>query len=400
MQTIGKAVGEGQANAAADVTLIQAALVKIARPAAPGKPASAYLSSYDGAFGKSTAEAITAFQTDRKLAGANIAPGRVAPGDGTFQALASALPQEVSDLHVLPGAKTAYLGATQADLANGLTQAAGKTFTADFGPKVSATIRKMFADYAVALVIDPDGDHRSFQKQYDLRTSGRNVTHAGPGESNHNFGGAVDLGFKGLRWLKPDGTVVQEASWWLDDMPLANQQAFWNTLRSTGIACSAFRGPVGDSPHLQNWDDSGVSMVSRLAELLTRVGTMKWAVSHSVYSCDLGLGGALVPVGTSVQIWSLQATVDAATIRRLRAAQQVHGAGQAGAAAPPQPPGARPPAATSTAAPHGPQTTGAPARPGVSPPPPSDADEVKAMRQALRQEFEKAETHWQDWTAQ
>ena len=57
-------------------------------------------------------------------------------------------------------------------------------------------------------------------------------------------------------------------------------------------------------------------MVSRLAALLTGSGSMKWTAAHGVYSCDLGLGGKLVPVGTSVQIWEQKATVTAATMQR------------------------------------------------------------------------------------
>ena len=49
MQAVGKAVGDGQPNEVSDVTLIQAALVKIAGPAGKGRPAGHYLASYNGA---------------------------------------------------------------------------------------------------------------------------------------------------------------------------------------------------------------------------------------------------------------------------------------------------------------------------------------------------------------
>lgn len=409
MQAIGKAVGDAQPNDASDVTLIQAALVKIARPAAKGRPVGPYLSSYNGIFGKGITEAITAFQNDHKLSGAQVTGGRVSPGDGTFQTLAAALPRDVADLRVLPRARTAYIAAPQADLVNRLSEAGGKLFTAAFGLKVSATIRRMFTETGIVLAVDPDGDHRTFQKQYALRTSGRGVTHAGPGESNHNFGGAVDLGFKGLRWLKPDGTVVQEAAWWLAGMPESNQQAFWDKLRSTGIACGAFNGPLGDRPHLQNWNDAGVSMVSRLAVLLTRSGSMKWTAAHGVYSCDLGFGGALVPVGSAVQIWEQRAMVDAAAIHRLRTAQHTHGATpRSSSTGPAQRPGPAPhgpgllgnrlPAAGPGTPPHPASASHRPGVPG-SRPIANDAAEVAAMRQALRQQFEVAEAHWRDWTA-
>ena len=144
MQGIVKAVGEAQPNQTSDVTLIQAALVKIARPAAKGRPAGHYLQSYDGSFGKETTAAIAAFQADHKLSGPQVTNGRVNPGDGTFQALAAALPPDVTDLRVLPGAKTAYVAAARADAMTRLSEAGGKSFTAPFGLKVAATIRRMY----------------------------------------------------------------------------------------------------------------------------------------------------------------------------------------------------------------------------------------------------------------
>jgi peptidoglycan hydrolase-like protein with peptidoglycan-binding domain len=197
MQALGHAVREGQTNKACDVALVQAALVKITHVPAPGKPAVPYLARYDGAFGKGTGDAITAFQTDRKLSGAGVTPGQVAPGDATFGALAAALPTGFADLRVLPAGKLVYLGATQAELSNRLTQAAGETFSATFRPKVTATNRKLFADNGIAVGVDDDGGRRTLERQRVIRARIPKVTNTVPGESNHNFGGAVDLGFKG-----------------------------------------------------------------------------------------------------------------------------------------------------------------------------------------------------------
>ena len=136
-------------------------------------------------------------------------------------------------------------------------------------------------------------------------------------------------------------------------MPAADALPFWDALRAAGIASGAFRGPVGDRPHLQDWDDAGVSMVSRLAALLMQAGSMRWTAAHGGYSSDLGFGGALVPVGTAMQVWEQAATIDAATIRRLRAARANHGA-----AGPTPPRPGQAPAATS------PTGAAAPARRG------------------------------------
>lgn len=109
------------------------------------------------------------------------------------------------------------------------------------------------------------------------------------------------MGFEGLRWLRSNGTVVENETCWLHRLDPAqngsNAEAnrFWGALRTVGTSAvvGAFRGPVGDRPHLQNWDDAGVVMAVRLADLLTRSGTMRWQGRRGAYSCDFGLGGPL-----------------------------------------------------------------------------------------------------------
>jgi hypothetical protein len=230
--------------------------------------------------------------------------------------------------------------------------------------------------HGIAIGVCRQGDRRTFQSQYDLLTSGRGVTNAGPGESNHNFGMAVDLGFAGLRWIRSNGNVVENEDSWLHQLdPQQNLTAealkFWETLRTVGTsaAVGAFRGPAADRPHLQNWNDANVSMTRRLAVHLTNSGTMNWervGGRPTRYSSDLGFGGAQYDVGTSANVWNNQATVTADMIRAGRAAQM---------AAHPQA-GAQQPQL-------GPVT---------------QAD-VTAMRAELRRQFELADANWENWTA-
>ncbi len=416
MQTIVGTVGANAANAVADVALVQAMLVKIQRAAAAGRAAGPYLPRYDGVAGQSTTDAITAFQTDNGLTAATagaaatrVTVGQVAPGDATWRRLVQKVPAAFANMRVLTGAKTVYLAATDAQKQSRLTAAGSLTFTAAFLMKVNATINKMHADHGIAVGVCPQGDRRTFQAQYALRTSGRGVTNAGPGESNHNFGGAVDMGFKDLRWLRADGTVCETEGWWLaelDTVGAAQSDKFWTALRTAGIASGAFRGPVADKPHLQNWSDTGVSMAARLAALLTASGTMRWQGTRGSYSCDLGLGGALIPVGSSVQIWARQATITAADVQRLRdaaAARPAHPqrpgapAGQLGAA--PQRAGAAPQRTGAAPQPAGAGPGGnapAPARPGGRAVTPAELD---AMKQALRAQFDLADANWRSWTS-
>ncbi len=379
MQSIIGSVGENGANSLSDSALVQAILLKTQRAAAPNRPAAPYLSSYDGAVGDGTKTAIRNFQTDHVFIAANGTPlasvpnataGLVNPGDATWAKLLEKVDPLFADMRVLVGGKTVYVAATNAQLQAKLTLANALTFTPAFRVKVLNCINRMYALYGTAVSVSAQGDRRNFQQQYDLLNSGRGVTNAGPGESNHNFGMAVDLGFKDLRWLRRNGTVVENETSWFHIMDAATDfrgesTKFWDVLRAVGTSqqVGAFRGPVGDRPHLQNWNDAGVSMTSRLPFLLTSAGQMRWSRASGVYTCDLGYGGAYFPVGTASQIWNREATVTAAQIEQGRTAART--------ARPPRP------------VPDGPVT---------------QAD-VTAMRNALRADFEAADAAWQTWTA-
>ncbi|QNQ10250.1 hypothetical protein [Sphingomonas alpina] len=388
MQSITGTVGTGGANGTSDVALVQAILVKIQRAAATGRAAAPYLPSYDGSAGPATLAAILAFQTDHALVAATgiaanprVTSGLVAAGDATWAKLLEQVPAEFSDMRVLAGGKTVYVAATAAQLQAKLTAAGALTFTSAFLLRVNATINRMHSEHGIAIGVCPQGDRRTFQAQYDLFTSGRNVTNAGPGESNHNFGMAVDLGFQGLRWLRSNGAVVTNETYWLhqlDGVSAAESQRFWDALRTAGIDIGAFRGPATDRPHLQNWNDAGVSMAVRLGDLLTRSGTMRWeGRGRQPYRSDLGLGGEMIAVGTAAQIWNRQATVSLPDLQRLRTAA---------AARRPAVPSAR------NAPPARPGAAAAPAAPPVT------QDDIVAMRQALRHQFELADANWRNWT--
>jgi hypothetical protein len=388
MKLIADSVGANGTNKISDVALVQAILLKITRPATRTTSAAPYLTSYDGDCGKNTKDAIRAFQDDRVFISADgraCAPnprataGVVKPGDATWQKLLEWVDPRFSDMRVLDGGKTVYLAATREQLAQRINAVAGLTFAPAFRQKVIACMNRLYELYGIAIGVCRQGDRRTFQAQYDLLVSGNNVTHAGPGESNHNFGMAVDLGFEGLRWLKKHGAVTEnETSWFHVLNPNQNvigpeAMRFWKVLRAVGTspAVGAFRGPESDRPHLQNWDDAGVDMAARLADLLTRSGTMRWNGAHQSYQCDLGFGGDFYTVGTARKIWNREAAV---TIHMLAQARAAHLAtvGVAVGAGQPSAPPAAPPHVTSA--------------------------DVVSMQQALRRDFETAEANWQNWT--
>ncbi len=399
MQSLTGTVGDGGANARHDVALVQAILVLTQRPANLDPLRSHYLTTIDGDCGDRTKQAIRQFQADQVFVSpgrnssqvvSGATAGRVAPGDTTWARLVGAVPTQFAGLRVLTGSKTVYVAATVGQRDTSLARVAQLTFEPTFRNSVVAVIRRLYDDTGIACSVCRDGDRRTFQTQYDLLTSGRGVTNAGPGESNHNFGQAVDLGFQGLRWLRANGVVVENEDWWLhqlDPRQRADGEAliFWNALRNAGTQVGLHRGPVADRPHLQAWSDAGVDMANRLADLLTRSGRMRWTGQNQRYQCDLGFGGRFFDVGSAAQIWNRQATVTEAMLTQARAQAAGRIAGQGAGAAGVglgAPTGAAGGAATAV-------------RPNAA----VTAQDVTAMREALRADFEAADAAWQSWRA-
>ncbi len=375
MQMITASVGESGSNVGTDSALVQVMLMKVTRP--PGlQPPGPYLNSYDGDCGPKTKAAIRAFQNDQVFVSAaglqsvpnpNAKAGLVRPGDATWAKLIAKLPADFAGLRALPGGKIVYLAASPAELQARLGAVAAMTFAPAFRAKVQACLQRLHQMHGIAAGVCPQGDRRTFQAQYALLAQGTGVTNAGPGESNHNFGMATDIGFAGLRWLRSAGQPDPNETPWLHHLTAqSNAQAlvFWEALRSvgTGAAVGAFRGPLSDRPHLQNWNDANVSMGGRLAALLQASGNMRWSYAQPVYRSDLGLGGAMFDVGSASKIWNLESTLTQATLTQARAAA---------AAANKRP----------------------------APPAASAADQA-AMRQSLRAQFDLADTHWEAWTPQ
>jgi hypothetical protein len=413
MQNLTGTVGEGGANARHDVALVQALLVLIQRPAHLDPKKSKYLSAIDGECGDGTKEGIRRFQNDqvfgdaatgtsRAVAGAT--PGRIAPSDVTWTKLVAGAPTGFSDLRVLPGSKTAYIAATAAERDEALGLLDRFTFEDTFRAKVKEVVRVLHANTGLVASLcrwsetNCKAARRDFQTQYELLIDPTAPTSAGPGESNHNFGQAVDLGFKGLRWLRANGTVEEKESSWmhkLDPEQKATGESlfFWNVLRETGEQLGLFRGPESDRPHLQAWSDAKVSMPRRLVDLLNRVSVdrrMKWDVRWvklegkkkkvTRYQCDLGYGFDYFDVGSAAQIWTRQATINEQTLTAARAQ-----AGRFATAMAVRSHGLAAPGLGASLGARG-------ATPAVT------AQDVVDMKNALRACFEAADRDWSRWT--
>ena len=384
MQNLSANVGENGANLRHDVALVQAMLVLAQRPANLDPGRAKYLAKIDGDCGNKTKAAIRQFQNDQVFVGpagntsqavAGATAGTVAPGDTTWTKLVAAMVAPFAHLRVLVGSKTVYVAATGAQATDAVARVAQLTFQPAFRNQVTALIQRIHQRHGIAVGVCRDGDRRSFQTQYELLTSGRRVTNAGPGESNHNFGQAVDMGFANLRWLRENGSPVENETSWLHQLDPGQQARgealiFWDMLRNEGTQQGMFRGPLADRPHLQAWADAGIDMATRLAELLTRAGRMRWAGRNQRYQCDLGFGGRFFEVGSAAQIWNRQATLTLATLTQARAQPRAPSATV--------PVAARPGAAVAAAA-------------------AATAQDLTAMLATLRADFDAADAAWQTW---
>ena len=415
MPDIKDSVGDGGVNNDHDVALVQAMLVLVKN--AKNQP---YLTYYDGIYGKLTKAAIITFQNEKlpkkaadpaqqavkppllppdpakqavkpplKAPPAGGATGLIKSNDDTIKALNANLPAGFKELHALTGGRTVYLAGTKADmLASKKVVTTDALLEAGFRGKVGTLIDEMYQDHKIVLKIaGRDGRRRTYQQQYALTlkatASGGWVTNAGPGESNHNYGRAVDIGFEGLTWLKGNGQKETRETAWLHKLEKKSApQAllFWDAMRKLATKGTAklHRGPVHDRPHIQAWDDATVSMTKRLVVHLNAVGKVKWERGNQGarfrnYKADLGLGGAKYHVGNGQEIWGGKSPVTKADYAAAKTA-----AAKAAAAK-------NPPAAANKKA------------PAILPSNITQKD-IDALRKAPKADFEAGDTHWKKWT--
>lgn len=337
MPDIKESVGVGGRNQTHDVALVQA-MLRIVKDAKQ----QPYLGAdYDGVYGEVTRKAIVRFQDDHKLAQPpqpplvllpppqkqNLLPqpfwqplippaqqllnkdlsGLVKPGGTTINKLSAMLPADAKDLRIIPNTKTVYVAGVGTDAtASAKAIRADEGLEATFREKVAKLVDLMFERHKIVLWIAPQGGRRDFAQQAALPA---NVTQAGPGESNHNFGRAVDIGFRGLRWITGAGAIKKDADWLnaLEKASPAKSNDLWAARNKIAVdELKLFKTSLaGDVVHLQAYDDANVSMTRSLAHLLSTVGTMQW---QRGYKCNLG-GNTFHAVGTAKAIWGEQATV-------------------------------------------------------------------------------------------
>jgi len=217
MQIISDSVGFKGKNKPSDVALVQAILLKTpCMPAGNNTKSKTYLSAYNAESDDNTLKAIREFQGDyvnvtpdgkQCILNPNAVDALVQPGDVTWQKLLEKVDRDFINMRILEGGKTVYLAASAQQLSDSLAGCQSFSFADAFRPKALACINRMYSKSAIVISVCRQGGRRSFQEQQAILNRHDGATHAGPGESNHNFGMAADLGFQGLRWLKKDGRL-------------------------------------------------------------------------------------------------------------------------------------------------------------------------------------------------
>jgi hypothetical protein len=256
--------------------------------------------------------AITALQLNADTAGV------VKPGGATIVKLNELLPRDDKDIMIAADTRVVYwpdLSTQMAGTAKAIED--DKSLHAEFRVNVAKLVRRMFEKHKILLTIAPAGGRRTFQKQYEIATTpdedGNYATGAGPGESNHNWGQAVDIGFNKFEWVNTSDNSVTD-DWWLNKLTKLHPGRYmemWkirNAIAFDELDMFPSKKP-GDHIHIQRYSDDNVSMVKSLAALLEKKGKLSWRWNQS-YECDLGYGGAWHKVGTATEIWDKSGPVD------------------------------------------------------------------------------------------
>jgi len=395
-------------NKVHDVALVQM-MLRVIRKKGTGSP---YLRTYrPGICDDATTSAIYDFQvangivpkpekgrfwpksikkTDAYRASKGLAPKQkkddayeVWPNSVTLRKLTEALPNTHKHMRILKNTKTVYLSDTPARLATAVAASVaqvkpGKRLNRTFCGRVHTLIKRMSQTHGIVLwVARRSGFGRTFEEQAKLRArlikNNPRAVVGRPGESFHNYGRAVDIGFRGMRWLKTDGTIVKDLTW-LNKLDKANKSdfnSFWNARDKVTSAMNPKLHRIkSERVHAQMYRGTPRR---GLARLLTKVspGKRKWAtMGRRHYTCDLGCGGVKVCVGTSDQIWAGKAAVSTADIAKVKKAKK-----------------AKSPAKAKTA-----KTKKAKKAPKVTP-----QAELAKIRRELKQDFEAADRNWHKW---
>jgi hypothetical protein len=307
MPELTHSVGDGGTNLPHEVALVKMMLKVVGRFKGVGYLHGDYTSPSYG----DTGSAIVAFQKANSLAAGTTATnhrpdrsGVVEPGSQTWQLLVSQLPDAYKQARTLEGTTLAYFPMPAFVKGQSLNEIRLHELDAGFKDKLVSLVEKFYVKSGIVLFINPTGWRRTFDEQMGK------VTEAAPGESIHQYGVAIDIGFKDLRYVAIDGAIRQTATSnrGFEELP-RHKEPFFKARNKIAVEQLGLFATIlgGDWFHLQAYDDARLDSVTSFMTLLESVGKrMSWGPHYMTptdYWCDLGLGGERFLVGTAVEIW-------------------------------------------------------------------------------------------------
>jgi hypothetical protein len=299
MQSLTGSVGGGGKNAVHDV-----ALVKFLMMVVKNSKGSSYLplGDYTDVRDGSVSVAIRAFQQDNLLVDAvsgkpkpGVLPGLIEPSGATWAKLVAAVPDAYKTVRTTEGVALVYFPMSLNALASAKGEIQAGELKNEFKVKVTNLLDKFYAKSGIVVSANPNGLRRTFEQQM------KKASEASPGETIHNYGYAVDLGFTGLSYVSRTGgtQTVDAHDRGFDKWPRIKEQIFAArnaiAIRELTLFATVALGG-GDFFHLQNYADKPLDSVGSFMKLLGKVGPMKmkWRPEYMTwtdYWCDLGLGG-------------------------------------------------------------------------------------------------------------
>ena len=249
--------------------------------------------------------------------------GVVGPKSATFQKLSDLLPAEYKGTMILPGGTTVYFPGAAKDATDSATALrTNLQLDQKFRLKAGDFVDELYAETKLVGKAPPGtGTRRDFAKQMTV------ISAAGPGESNHQFGQAADVGLAGLKWVDGDGTVRTDNAW-LDSgdaggkafMTPEKAKEFWKA-HHAAFAAKGLHPTLlkGDEVHVQAYKDTDLSYSKSLTNLLNATGAMKWGGAKggngpNKYASDLGLGGKQFAIGTAKNIYGGEGKIEKADV--------------------------------------------------------------------------------------
>ena len=180
-----------------------------------------------------------------------------------------------------------------------------------FRTKITTAITAMHKiGFAFGVWERPKAGYRTFQQQHTIDPS---KTKAGPGESFHNYGCAVDLGV--LQWVDEEGKVY-EKDFWLGRMDAIGKYKGFSAkiwAKRNSVCPNGVHALSWETIHLQGVpaNTSGRSvLVKCLNKAAQDTGDTDWQYrvgSGKNYDCNLGDNQKWTNVGTAKNMWKTAA---------------------------------------------------------------------------------------------